>query len=171
MPLPRPTPRLHACAPRGEAAFSACGTYRYRLARHWAPGPRLVAVLLNPSTACAETDDATLRACVARARGWGFSGLVIVNLFALRATDPRALRHAADPVGPGNDAALCRACAEAAAVLCGWGRHGVLQGRAEAVTALLHDTGRPLWHLGRTASGQPRHPLYLSRSTPPLPFP
>ena len=143
---------------RASATLSPCGRYRYVLERRWAPGGRLLVVLLNPSFADASLGDATLSRCILRARRLGFGALRVVNLFALRSPDPGALRRAADPVGPGNDAAILGALRGAGAVLCGWGNHGLLQGRAAQVRGLLQ--GRQLWHLGLSARGQPRHPLY-----------
>ena len=158
--------RQHRVADRGAwAEISPCGRWRYALARRWGAGPGLLCVLLNPSVADAERDDPTLLRCVTRARGLGFGGLRIVNLFAWRTTDPAALRRAADPVGPGNDAALLRGMRWADAILCGWGATGVLGGRDAAVRLLLGR--RALWHLGLTAGGQPRHPLYLAYGVAP----
>jgi hypothetical protein len=53
-------------------------------------------------------------------------------------------------------------------VLCGWGGHGGLLGRDRAVTALLRAKGRPLWHLGLTLGGQPKHPLYVGYDQAPV---
>jgi hypothetical protein len=123
-------------------------------------------VLLNPSVADALRDDPTLARCMARARGWGFGALRMVNLFAWRATDPAALPGAEDPVGPENDAALLRGARWADMILCGWGAGGVLAGRDAAVLRLLGR--RRLWHLGLTAGGQPRHPLYVGYDVAPV---
>lgn len=149
------------------AAYSACETYRYALTREWAAGPRLLWVMLNPSTASELANDPTVERCERRGRAMGFGSFRVVNLFALRATDPRALRAAADPVGPGNDAALSEGVVWADNILCGWGGHGALHGRDRAVTALLRQAGKPLWHLGLTQAGQPKHPLYISYAVQP----
>ena len=94
----------------GAAVLSPCGAYRYLLTRRFGPGKKLATfVMLNPSTADAERDDATIRKCVGFARSWGCAGLQVVNLFAFRATDPTDLRMADDPVGPENDVWLGRA--------------------------------------------------------------
>lgn len=151
----------------GTASLSACGTWRYALTRDWGGGPTMATVLLNPSTADAGRDDATLVRMMRRARAEGFGRLVVVNLFAFRATDPVALRKAADPVGPYNDAALLAAVVGADMVLCGWGNHGGLRGRGDAVEAMLRAQGHRLWHLGLTQGGAPRHPLYVAGTERP----
>jgi hypothetical protein len=157
---------------KGDAAsaavYSDCEAYRYALTREWAVGRRLLVVMLNPSTATEEANDPTVERCERRARGLGYGGFRVVNLFAWRATDPRALRAVADPIGPDNDAALDQGADWADDVLCGWGGHGGLLGRDRAVTALLRATGRPLWHLGLTLGGQPKHPLYIGYDQAPV---
>lgn len=155
---------------QGSVTFSPCHHYRYSLTRDWAPGPRMAAVLLNPSTADADTPDATLTRLVNRAMVAGFGGLTLVNLFALRSPDPRALRNAPDPVGPDNGAAIRDGVAGAAMVLCGWGNHGSLAGRGAIVAAALRGLGLPLWHLGLTQGGAPRHPLYVAAALAARPW-
>ena len=152
-----------------EAVYSDCETYRYALTRVWADGARLLVVMRNPSTATELANDPTVGRCERRARGMGFGGFRVVNLFAFRATDPRALRGVADPVGPDNDAALEEGAAWADTVLCGWGGHGALLGRDVAVAARLRAV-RPLWHLGLTRLGQPKHPLYIGYDVQPAPW-
>jgi hypothetical protein len=145
--------------------------YRYRLSRRWRPGERVVAwVMLNPSTADGWRDDPTIRRCIALSRAHGFDALVVVNLFALRATDPRVLRVAADPVGAGNERAIARAVAGASAVVVAWGVHGALYGRGGAIAAWLAARGVPVTCLGRTKDGSPRHPLYVRRDARLVPF-
>lgn len=151
---------------RRAAELSDCGTWRFTLTRAWGPAPAVVFVLLNPSRADADRDDPTLRRCIGLARAAGAGGLCVVNLFALRTPDPRALARAPDAVGPGNDAAVLRA-ARAGQVICGWGNGGARRGRGAAVAALLRGAGVALWHLGLTATGAPRHPLYLPSDTRP----
>jgi hypothetical protein len=124
----------------------------------------MACILLNPSVADEAADDPTLARCTDRAQAMGFGGLTVVNLFALVSPDPRALRAAPDPVGPGADAALE---AVAGFVLCGWGNHGRLAGRGEAVAARLRARGVALHNLGLTRHGQPRHPLYVAGAVAP----
>jgi hypothetical protein len=141
---------------------SKARTYRYLLTRIWDPALRpAVFLMLNPSTADAMDDDPTIRRCTGYAKREGAGGLVVVNLFALRSTDPRVLRHHADPVGPLNDVFIRQATAGAGTVIAAWGAAGVEHGRGPGVTQTLRKRGVALKCLGTTSTGQPRHPLYL----------
>lgn len=141
----------------GDALISACGRYRYTLTREWGTGPQACWIMLNPSTADAFKDDATICVVVGRSRRAGWGSLVIVNLFAYRATEPKALRSAADPVGPENDVHIAGAVRRAAVVVVAWGTQGAYLGRDRAVLGTL--IGRELLSVGRTKDGHPRHPL------------
>ncbi|MDP9281764.1 MAG: DUF1643 domain-containing protein [Chloroflexota bacterium] len=144
------------------AIFSSDRRYRYRLWRRWDRSrPAIAFCMLNPSTADARRDDPTIRRCIGFARDWGYGGIEVVNIFALRATDPRELRSARDPVGPRNDAFMLRAAA-ASAVVVAWGVHGALRDRGSEALRLFGPRSR-LLALGRTRSGAPRHPLHLPR--------
>lgn len=139
------------------AIMSPCGRYRYRLWRVWRRGPRVLFIGLNPSTADAERDDPTVRRCIGLAKAWGFSGMELANLFAYRATDPRVLAQADDPVGPDNDRWLAWLAKRTACRVACWGNHGWLHDRAAEVVVRLPK----LRCLGVTKLGHPRHPLYL----------
>ncbi len=154
--------------PPGGALFDRTRRYRYRLWRRWGAGRPVVFVMLNPSTADAERDDPTIRRCAGFARAWGFGGMTVVNLFALRATDPARLRRARDPVGRDNDHHIAAAADVASLVVVAWGVHGALDRRDRAVLALL--AGRRPRCLGTTRGGHPRHPLYLPSATRSRPF-
>lgn len=147
------------------AVFNKARTHRYLLTRRWAPGDPLVFVMLNPSTADALADDPTIRRCIGYARRESAAGIVVLNLFAARATDPRALTSHRDPVGASNDAFLARHAARRR-VIAAWGTHGRLHGRDAAVTATLGRVGTSLVCLGLTRDGLPRHPLYTGRDAP-----
>lgn len=142
-----------------SAVLSPCGTYRYELARRWSNGPLVSWIMLNPSTADADADDPTVRRCIRFAQSWGYGGLVIRNLFALRATDPAALDRHPDPVGPDNDTYLAR-CAHEELTVAAWGARGGPRG--QAVLNLLDRHGVLPCQLAATSDGQPRHPLYLT---------
>jgi hypothetical protein len=151
-----------------EAIYSDCGAYRYSLTRRWdSSGKRLVFVMLNPSVADERRNDPTVERCERRARLWRFGAFRVVNIFALRATDPMELRIATDPEGPETDNTLNDAVDWADQVIAAWGVHGALHGRGSKVAGNLAATGTPLFHLGLTKAGHPRHPLYVPYSRPP----
>lgn len=153
----------------GRASFDRTRTFRYSLHRRWSPGPRRACFcLLNPSTADARRNDPTVRRCIGYAQDWGFDSLEVVNIFAYRSTDPSALTRCDDPVGPGNDRAIVRAAKRAELLVLGWGAHGQLLDRGQRVIDLVCEHARPLC-LGLTATGQPKHPLYLPKSARPVP--
>ena len=153
---------------RGGATFSADRRYRYRLWREWDRSRAVVAfVMLNPSTADASRDDPTIRRCIGFARAWGFGGVEVANLFALRATDPRDLRGVPDPVGPRNARSLKAALAHASLVVVAWGADPFAR-HVRLPRAL--SSHRRLRCLGRTGAGAPRHPLYLRAGARLVPF-
>ncbi|MEB3200397.1 MAG: DUF1643 domain-containing protein [Synechococcaceae cyanobacterium] len=158
-----------------SARFSACGAYRWWLLRQWAPGrPRLLFIGLNPSSADARREDPTLRRLVGFADRWGFGSLEVVNLFSAVAVAPDRLRQLADPVGRRTDAWIARragACA-VQAIWLGWGRRGGFRQRDQRILALLNRLGRgeDLRVVGLTATGQPRHPLYVRADRPWQPW-
>ena len=154
-----------------EAIYSDCERYRYALTRVWDEGGgKVLFVMLNPSTATEVQNDPTVERCERRARALGFGAFRVCNIFAWRATDPRDMRAAADPVGPANDAAILEGAGWADAVVCAWGTHGAHLARGPAVEALLRATGKPLWHLGLSKAGHPKHPLYIGYDRQPEPW-
>jgi hypothetical protein len=172
---PELTVERHGDLTGGEstATFSPDRTYRYALTRRWGQGPLTVFVMLNPSIADAFADDPTIRRCIGFARRFGSAGLLVVNAFGLRATNPDALKTHPDPVGLHNDAVITDALTTHTAdrVIAAWGVHYRMAGRRDQLTALLAAVGHPLLCLGLTQGGHPRHPLYVAGTTPPIPLP
>ena len=153
-------------------------TYRYRLTRRDAfyPTPPTLWVMLNPSVADEEKDDPTIRKCAHFQQAWqpGRRGAVeVVNLFALRATDPKALVGHPDPVGPDNDDHIVAALREVrdagGRVVVAWGAHKLARERAMQVLDVILDFDVPMC-LGHTRDGSPRHPLYVPYSQPLVPW-
>ncbi len=146
----------------GDATFSECGAYRYRLSRIWNPAlPLCTFIMLNPSTAGALADDTTITRCIGFSMEFGCGGLIVVNLFAFRATNPKDMFGVADPIGPGNDAAIADAAKTDGPVICAWGANGWHMGRDQQVLALLEARGTRPMSLKVTKDGFPGHPLYL----------
>lgn len=157
--------------------------YEYRADRWWAEGPRLMFVGCNPSLITWKAGarlDPTSANCEAVARRDGYAGVTMLNLWALRGTDPRELRGHPDPVGPGWAEAFDEAVREAGLVVGAWGTAACCAGTrvarrriAEVVDRILA-LGLELRCLGHTADGDPRHLSLrgVSRSDLPelLPF-
>lgn len=152
-----------------SAILSPCGQYRYRLERQLAPAGdpagAVAFLMLNPSTADATLDDPTIRRCVGYARAWGYARLLVGNLYALRATQPKALWTIDDPIGPANDAHLRQIIADAALVVCAWGGHA-RPARARDVYMMIPAPRA----LQLTTKGAPSHPLYLRADLRPMPY-
>lgn len=153
-----------------DARFSDDGVYRYTLTREWAQTDKgqVGWIMLNPSTATAADDDRTIRRCQSFAKDWGYSGITVANLFALRATNPKALRSHADPVGPDNDETL-RSLAEydSDLIVFAWGANKAVRSRGLIVEELVAAEGRTSHCLRRTKEGRPEHPLYVHGEVQP----
>ncbi len=153
------------------ASFSLCGDYRWKLARVWNSEPLACFVGLNPSTADAEHDDATIRRMIGFARDWGSGGIVVVNLFSLRATSPASMKKHQNPVGLATDATVLRAVQESYITVCCWGNNGAHLGRDTDILTKLWRYHKRLECLGLTRDGHPKHPVRLSKNTRRSPFP
>lgn len=161
--------------PEGDAStaeLSPCGVYRYTLTREWEDGQCVVWLMFNPSTANATEDDPTIRKCVGFSKRWGYGRMVVVNLFAVRSTDPKAVARMsmADAEGPMNGYWIIEAAKEGREVICAWGCAQHLPRIAERignVVALIrkHAPDTPLTCLGRRQDQHPRHPLMLAYAT------
>lgn len=152
---------------------------------------------LNPSTASEHDDDPTIRRVMGFAKREGCGGIVMLNLFAMRATDPKALLEgrlegtsnsrtrtvsvrpvysiAPEAVGPDNNHAIAAALVDVATVggvvVAAWGNtHAKLTGeRVRVVRQLIGEW--PVMCFGTTKDGAPKHALYLASDTPLIPYP
>jgi hypothetical protein len=147
---------------RSAAVISADGRYRYMLWRACSGDAldrslenAVLFIGLNPSTADASNDDATVRRWIGFARAWGYSSFFAANLFAFRSTDPGTLKVCSDPVGPENDWWLTELALLARDVVCCWGNPG-LGRRADSVLRELPRLGRDPKALRLSATRTPR---------------
>lgn len=147
-----------------SAIISSCGSYRYQLQREaramWPTRSTALFIMLNPSTADAELDDPTIRRCRSFADKWDCNGIVVANLYALRATNPNELWTHPDPIGPENDDYLRDLSKEHETVVCAWGANARLD-RVDVVRKIFSGRLHRLMCLGVTKQGAPRHPLYV----------
>lgn len=151
-----------------SATISDCGQYRYTLHRTLESPLRWVKpclfIMLNPSTADAELDDPTIRRCLSFANREGCTKLTVVNLFALRSTDPTKLLVHEDSVGPDNDRHIKEQVEkhQNGLIIAAWGSHKSISKRVSQVIPLLKNA----YCLGTNKDGAPKHPLYLLNSKP-----
>lgn len=154
-------------------------SHRLVLWRIWGESLPLVVIGLNPSTATELVVDRTVNRCINYAVAEGCGGLIMLNIFSYRATDPNELKQyvSADwneiiTGGYANDQTLLWHTdpVRAGLVLAGWGADGVLMNRGRDVAKMLRDAGRKLHCLKETGGGHPGHPLYLSKSLRPVPY-
>lgn len=158
-----------------NAIISSCRRYRYTLTRTIGCADKVVTfIMLNPSTADALEDDPTIRRCKGFARDLAAGRLIVVNLFAFRATKPKVLLAEKEPIGPENNDHIRRAAEEAhnsgGMVIAAWGAHGGHRDRDKQVMAMLDAWDIFPKSLAETAGGMPRHPLYLPSICKPLDY-
>lgn len=157
---------------RVTPVFSDCQQYRYKLQEIWDPAKPLVLwLLMNPSVACTDYSDPTLRKTGKFARSWGYGGQLIGNVHAYRATDKRDLLKVSDPVGPENDQNILEMAAQAKTIVLAYGQppSKALRDRGEQVMALLSHY-EDLCYLRLSKDGTPYHPLYLRADLCPKPY-
>ena len=154
-----------------SATFSECGRYRYQLREVWDPsGPVVLWLMMNPSVACLEYSDPTLRRTGNFTRRWGYGGQLVGNVHAYRNTNKNRLLDVTDPVGPENDRMIMEMANEARIVILAYGQPpSSLRRRGDHVVNLLRRHPH-LCHLRLARDGTPVHPLYLPANLEPQPW-
>lgn len=153
------------------AVISPDDVYRYELVRIWdASLPLLSVVMVNPSTADHTKNDPTIVKVMEFARRLGYGGIIVVNLFAFRATDVNELRAALDPVGPLNRVYIECAMLRTRTTLVAWGASGKLprqlRDQWRTVIRIASLMNRPLYCLTTCNDGHPKHPVMIGYDTP-----
>lgn len=147
---------------RRSAVISDDGLYRYELRRWWGTGETMAFVMLNPSVADALKDDQTIRRCMFFARREGYDGIVVINRYAFRCTQPTDLLRASDPNGPDNPAYWSTVLSDhnIGMIVAAWGASTPKRLGASTAAAGWSTAG---WYcLGKT-KGPVRHPRHPSR--------
>lgn len=157
-----------------SAVFSECGKYRYVLHRSLGSVLRwhkpVTWIMLNPSTADANTNDRTIESCMRISKHNGFTHMYVVNLFAYRSTDQSVLKTVEDPIGPENDKYILDYARKGMDIVCAWGSGNYQVKRAVDVVTMLHENkvlgnSKYLLCVKRSKKGCPEHPLYKSGKT------
>lgn len=178
---------------RSFAEYSDCKKYRYYLTRTWnkiendvriEPLKTVMFLMMNPSTATEHVDDPTVRKCRVMANSWGYNSLIIANIMAYRATNPKDLLTVNDPVGPYNlktieyllngqmltgGIPMGGIFNKNPLLICAWGRIPAKLSYAEEDAMRRIKNHSP--HILRlNKDGKPWHPLYLPNDTIPQPW-
>ena len=140
--------------------------------RIWDESKRLyVIIMLNPSTADHEANDNTISVVITRAKQAGFGGILVVNAFAWRATEPSEMKKAGKPVGIHNDHAIMLAIStQDSFLLCAWGPPAAHLDRNKELRCLIKKSGAKPHALKLSKNGEPEHPLYKKYELEPQPW-
>ena len=148
-----------------NAIFDETGVYRYNLIREWDSSlPRVLYIMLNPSTANHEKEDQTSRQCLYFSKKFGFGSLEVVNLFSIISTDPTKIKHILDPIGKENDTYILEAAKRANKIIVAWGGEHFINKRNQEIASMLISRGYKLYCLDVTKSGHPRHPSRMNHN-------
>lgn len=153
-----------------KAEISKCGKYRYSLERIWDDTkPKVLFIMLNPSTADANEDDPTIRRCIGFAKSWGYGGIMVGNLFGLRSTNPKELigYKLCKDLEPDNPDYKNLKMVHYMASLCD---KIILAYGNPPIKGWDKPYFENMYHLGLTKSGNPKHPLYLKKDLKPIRF-
>lgn len=150
-----------------DCCISNCEQYRYELKRIWDEDkPKVLFIMLNPSTADAEVDDPTIRRCIGYAKNWGFGGILVGNLFAYRSTNPNGLLKVDNPVGDDNIWHIKNMYYESDVVVCAWGNSNIVRRLDKKIKydyRPLSVIKNSLHCLELSNDGTPKHPLQLKK--------
>jgi len=139
------------------AVLSDDNIYRYQLSRIWdEEKPKILFIMLNPSTADEFVEDPTIRRVVNYAKDWGYGGVYVGNLYAFRSTDPKGLKCIADPIGPENINHIQTLISLVDKVIYAWGNE---QKEPDWLKKIVETP----YCIEISKKGIPKHPLYLKK--------
>jgi hypothetical protein len=145
-----------------DAKLSDDKLYRYQLSRIWDEDkPKVLFIMLNPSTADADVDDPTIRRVINFAKSWNYGGVFVVNLYAFRSTDPKGLKTTSDPIGPENRKHIQELVGSVDRVIYAWGNK-------EKEPQWLRELITTPYCIALSTKGIPKHPLYLKGDSQPI---
>ena len=147
-----------------SAILSEDRKYRYVLSRIWdETKPKVMIIGLNPSTADETEDDPTIGRCISFSKSWGYGGVYMLNLFAFRATQPKDMFNAQNPIGLENNSYIEIYSKKVDKIVCAWGNHGTYKNRGNEIREKFDK----LFYLKLNQTGEPAHPLYLKSELVP----
>jgi hypothetical protein len=147
--------------------------YRYQLRRTWdETKPHVMFIMMNPSRADEKEEDRSVAKCGRFARAWDYGGIYVGNTFAYRTTNKKRLRDTKDPKGPKNDEHLIAMAKLAEKVIFAYGQpgHRSLRDQGPRLVKMLIGKGVKPYVLKLSNDGTPCHPLYLRKTSEPVPW-
>lgn len=151
-----------------DAYLSSCEQYRYELRRIWdEEKPKVLFIMLNPSTADENIDDPTIRRCIGYAKEWNCGGILVGNLFAYRSTNPNGLLKVDDPIGDDNIWHIKNLVSQSDIVVCAWGNSNIVKRLDKKIKydyRPLTVIKNNLHCLELSNDGTPKHPLQLKKN-------
>lgn len=146
-----------------DAIISPDGLYRYSLTRSWNPTEKeIIYIGINPSTADANVDDATIRRLRDFTKRYGYGGFKIHNLYAYRTEDCKLLKTVVDPFGERNWEFLDRYQKKLKTIVFMWGNNHKDFGNVREHVIKIYPNALCFGH---NMDGSPKHPLYLDASS------
>ena len=144
-----------------HAIISKDNKYRYQLSRIWDDEkPKVLFIMLNPSTADADVDDPTIRRVVNFAKSWVYGGVFVGNLYAFRSTNPKSLRYTDNPIGKDNIQHIQSLIGLVERVIYAWGNK-------KKEPDWLYSLVDSPYCIDVSKKGIPKHPLYLKSELKP----
>jgi len=155
-----------------SAIMSSCRKYRYQLHRNVDIfGLKTFAFFgVNPSMADEFKDDRTVKRLIGFALRNEGKDFFVGNVCGYRDSDVTQLSSIEDPIGIDNDHHIDDIISKSDILVPCWGSRDKLpeqlHPRLDSILKKLHGSSKPVLSFGTTASGDPRHPLFLSYDTP-----
>lgn len=149
----------------GLAIFSLDKKYRYLLSRKWSNDGVCTFILLNPSTADAFKLDPTVTRAYKFAKRLGYGELVILNVFAIRGSNPKIILSDENPIGELNNKYIKNYIKKSDIIILGWGNYGKYYNRSEYILNLLKMHKNNVFVIDINKNGEPKHILYTKNSS------
>jgi hypothetical protein len=120
--------------------------------------------MLNPSTADEYKLDPTVNRAYKIAKRYKLGELVVLNVFAIKGTDPSIIKICSEPVGEYNDYYIKYYLKKSKMTVLAWGNNGLFKDRATAVKKLIINSKIDPFCIDINNSGEPKHPLYTKNN-------
>tara|TARA_B100001029_G_scaffold24619_1_gene17226 strand:+ start:2889 stop:3341 length:453 start_codon:yes stop_codon:yes gene_type:complete len=138
-----------------SAILSKNRKHRYLLSRIWdLNNENILFIMLNPSSADEDIDDATTTKVIRFSKKWGYGGLHICNLYTYRTSSPKKLFSIPKNKRGSNKSEIKKYAKKCFKIVYAWGNK-------EKVPPWLNQMVSNPSFIELSKEGVPKHPLYL----------